>query len=327
MPVDRRLDEPALAHAHRDFARIRAGQSVAEALATLQGSDLQSRIVYFYVLDAQDRLCGVLPTRRLLLASPSSRVEEIMDRRVISLPAEATLLDACEFFITHRLLALPIVDSEGKLLGVIDVDRYTDEIRRLDAQHESDAIFQLIGVHVAAVRQANMGVQFRQRFPWLLCNIGGGLACAAIASLFARVLEQVVLLALFIPVVLSLAEAVSIQSLTLSLQLYQGPRAARSALAGRVARELALGLLLGAASGALVASMAALWSGAVPAALCILASMALAVMAGALLGLIVPWVLLRTQRDPKVASGPLVLALTDAATTTLYLGLSFWWLL
>jgi magnesium transporter len=327
MPADPRLDQPALAHAHRDFARIRAGQTVAEALGALQRSDLQSRIVYFYVLDAQDRLCGVLPTRRLLLAPPTTRVDEIMERRVISLPAEATLLDACEFFIAHRLLALPIVDESGKLLGVIDVDRYTDEIRRLDAQHESEAIFQLIGVHVAAVRQAHLAEQFRRRFPWLLCNIGGGLACAAIAGAFSRVLQQVLILALFIPVVLSLAEAVSIQSLTFSMQLCQGPGAALAALARRLVREAAMGLMLGAAGGALVAVTALLWQGAARTALCILASMAIAVMAGAMLGLLIPWALHRAQRDPKLASGPLVLALTDATATTLYLGLASWWLL
>lgn len=327
MPVEQRFEEPALAHAHRDFARIRAGQSVAEALATLQGSELQSRIVYFYVLDGEDRLCGVLPTRRLLLAAPTTRVDEIMERRVISLPAKATLLDACEFFIAHRLLALPIVDDQGKLLGVIDVDRYTDEVRRLDAQHESDAIFQLIGVHVAAVRQAAWGEQFRRRFPWLLCNIGGGLTCAAITGLFSRVLEQVLLLALFIPVVLSLAEAVSIQSLTIGLQLHAGPKESLAALARRLFREFGLGLMLGAASGTLVAIASLVWQAAARTALCILASMALAVMAGAALGLVVPWGLLRARRDPKVASGPLVLAATDATAITFYLGLAAWWLL
>lgn len=326
MPVDPRFEEPALAHAHRDFARIRLGQSVAEALATLQGSDLQSRIVYFYVLDAEDRLCGVLPTRRLLLAPPATRVDEIMERRVISLPARATLLDACEFFIAHRLLALPIVDEQGKLLAVIDVDRYTDEVRRLDAQHESDAIFQLIGVHVAAVRQAALGEQFRRRFPWLLCNIGGGLTCAAIAGLFSRVLDQVLLLAFFIPVVLSLAEAVSIQSLTIGLQLHSGARESLGALSRRLFREAGLGLMLGAVSGTLVATTSLMWRVAAGTALCILASMALGMMAAAMLGLVIPWVLLRTQRDP-MASGPLVLAATDATATTLYLGLATWWLL
>ena len=327
MTLDHRLHQPALDHAHRDFARIRAGQSVAEALATLQGSELHSRIVYFYVLDAQERLCGVLPTRRLLLANPATCVDDLMERRVISLPADATLLDACEFFIAHRLLALPIVDQQGKLLGVIDVDRYTDEIRRLDAQHEADAIFQLIGLHVAEVRRGGVREQFRGRFPWLLCNVGGGLACAAIAGLFTPVLQRVLLLALFIPVVLSLAEAVSIQSLTLSLQLYQGSSTALSAVARRLAREAVLGLTLGAAAGGLVALAVLIGRGSWHTALCVFASIAGAVMCAAWLGMVLPWLLLRARRDPKVASGPLVLAATDAATTTLYLALATWWLL
>ena len=81
-----------------------------------------ARIVYFYVVDDEDRLKGVIPAKSLLLSPPEARVDDIMLRHVIAIPAGATVLDACEFFVLHRFLAFPVVDANRRLLGAIDVD-------------------------------------------------------------------------------------------------------------------------------------------------------------------------------------------------------------
>ena len=299
---------------------------MAEALAEIRRSALESRIVYWYVTDEAGRLQGVVPTRRLLMSAPATPVREIMVRRVVALPREATLLDACEQFILHRLLALPIVDAEGRVMGVIDVDQYTNEICELDEREQSDEIFQLIGVRLAQVRRGSLPALFGTRFPWLLCNIAGGLACAFIGGAFESVLEQAVAIALFIPVVLALAESVSIQSLTLALQLQARRPAGWRPMARALAAELPMGLMLGTTCGAIVAAVAWLWQRQLPVAACLLASIALSVVLAALSGLLVPSLLHRMQRDPRVAAGPVALALTDVATMSVYLGLS-WWLL
>jgi len=325
-PSDR-LAEPAIAHAHFDFARILITDTVGEALAAVRSSEIRSRIVYFYVLDRDDRLVGVVPTRRLLLSPLDTPVAELMVRNVIALPHTATLLDACELFILHRLLALPIVDDRGRMLGVIDVEQYTDEIREMDLWEESNDIFQLIGVRIAQVQRAPLGTHFARRFPWLLCNIGGGLACALIGGFFQAVLDQVILLALFIPVVLALAESVSIQALTLTLQAQHGGRTRWPQVLASLRRELPLGVLLGAACGMLVALAAGLWQGHWAAAAVMLTGITLSVTTATLLGLLVPSAMLAFERDPKVASGPLTLAVTDMLTMVYYLGLATWWLL
>lgn len=330
MPVDplrQRLSQPALAHAHQDFPRISVGHSVGQALAAVQHSQIASRIVYFYVLDDEGRLQGVVPTRRLLLSPPETPVAEIMVRPVIRLPREATLLDACEMFLLHRLLALPVVDGEGRMIGVIDVDEYTDELTELGDVEQASDVFQLIGVRLAQLKDASLGAHFRSRFPWLLCNIGGGLACAFIGAMFQATLDQVIVLALFIPVVLALAESVSVQSLTLTLQAQHGTRIAWKMVLGALARELPLGLALGGACGLLVAIVAGLWQWELGLAACILASILLSVATATLLGLLVPSILMAAQRDPQVASGPITLAVTDMLTMVYYLGLATWWLI
>jgi magnesium transporter len=227
----------------------------------------------------------------------------------------------------HKLLALPVVDEEKRLIGVVDIEQYADEIHDLDVREQAADIFQLIGVRISLVRDNSVWKHFTNRFPWLLCNIGGGLACALVAGLFQGVLNEVIALALFIPVVLALAESVSIQSLTITLQSQHGNQVKWDRVLTTFARELPLGMLLGLSCGLLVGLVAWFWPGDHPVALTLLASIGLSVTAATLFGLLVPSILLAVQSDPRVASGPITLALTDITTTVLYLGLATWWLL
>ena len=95
---------------------------MVEALAAIRENPPANRIIYFYVVDEQGRLCGVVPTRRLLLSSLDRRIADIMIRDVIAIPQTATVLEACEMFTLHRLLAFPVVDESRRLLGMIDIE-------------------------------------------------------------------------------------------------------------------------------------------------------------------------------------------------------------
>src|SRR5262245_40365915 len=147
-----------------DFPQLRERQTVGEALDWLRRHPPPGRIIYFYVADDDGRLRGVVPTRRLVLSPPDRPVAEIMVRPVIALPARATVLEACEFFIQHRLLAFPVVDAGRHLLGVVDMELYTDEVGFLGDATKRDDLFQLLGVHVAGAQQDSPLLAFRRRF-------------------------------------------------------------------------------------------------------------------------------------------------------------------
>jgi magnesium transporter len=316
------LNQSVMEHARTDFARISVDRTVGEALDEVRVSNIGGRIVYFYVLDDEGRLCGVIPTRALLLSAPDVAVRDVMVKSVITVPPTATLFDACELFILHRLLAFPIVDADRRMIGVIDVERYTHELLDLGDRELSNDIFQIIGVRLAQVQKASLPRVIRFRLPWLLCNIAGGLACAVLANQFDWLMQEVIALALFIPIVLALGESVSIQSLTLTLQAHHGaPKGARRWLRELTA-ELPVGLVLGAATGGIVAMVVWLWLGLPWVAASILLSVTLAVATAALLGLAVPAVLWSLQRDPQVAAGPITLTLTDLATLGFYFGIA-----
>jgi magnesium transporter len=271
------------------------------------------------------RLVGVVPTRRLLLAPSDKVIAEIMIAAVVAIPDGATVLEACEFFTLHRLLAFPVVDAHRRLIGVVDVDLYTEELAETGEEGPSDRddIFQLIGVRLTRSQQARPLRAFRGRFPWLLCNIAGGTLAAILAGLYQDQLNwQRAVLALFIPVVLALAESVAIQSVTLTLDSMRGTIPTWRDLLQRVRHEVMTGLLLGAAAGLLVGAIAALWQGIALLFVIVLGGIAIGVTGGAVCGLAIPYALHLLSRDPQVAAGPIALATADVIVLLAYFNLA-----
>ncbi len=312
------LDDPIFAHLSRDFVPLNESATAGQALERLRSQPLGEKIVYFYVVDDGDRLVGVVPTRRLLMAGQDVPIASIMVREVVTLPTWATVRDACDLFISRKLLALPVVDSDGCLHGVADIGLFTREIADVASRQSADDAFQLIGIHL----RPNLGpwAGFRDRFPWLLTNVSGGLMAAFVTSRYESLLDAVVVLALFIPVVLALAESVSIQSLTLTLQSLHGGSGAPS---GRsLSKELATAALLGLGCGGAVGAVAGVWHHSAILAATITIAIALSMMTASALGVVLPSVLRAMRRDPNIAAGPLVLALADLATLLFYFNLA-----
>ncbi len=315
------LNEPVAEHMRTELARLRVEQTVGEALDAIRQSPPPARIVYFYVVDDEDRLQGVIPVRSLLLSPPDSKLADIMLRRVIAVPADATVLDACEFFVMHRFLAFPVIDDHRHLIGAIDVELYTDELRDLGGGL-SDDLFQLIGVHLTRARQRNPWTAFRMRFPWLMCNISGGIVAAILTGVFEEELTRAVALAMFIPVVLALAESVSIQSVSLAVQLLRGKPPTWQAIFHKLNYEFVVGALLGGAAGLMVGGAAMAWLGQLHVAFSVAGGIVGGVIAAAMLGAIVPYLLRRFKLDPQVAAGPMVLAATDLFTLLCYFNIA-----
>ncbi len=318
---EKRFHEPISAHLRRDFTALRSDQTVDEALQSLRTRQLAEEIVYFYVLDETGRLTGVVPTRRLLMSAPETPISEIMVRQVITIPDTATVLEACEFFILHRLLAFPVVDRDKRLLGVVEVGLFTEGVFDVAENKSAEAAFQLIGIHLARKRHSPLA-GFKDRFPWLLANITGGLLCALVAALYEDLLDVVVVLALFIPIVLALAESVSIQSVTLTLQEFTTSRVDWRGFAASLGKEFLTAALLGLASGGLVAAVVWIWKSTPLVALVIWASITLSMITACLLGVALPTIIHALRKDPTVAAGPIVLATADIATLLVYFNLA-----
>jgi magnesium transporter len=210
------------------------------------------------------------------------------------------------------------------MLGVVDVDLYTNELADLDRREDLDDLFQLIGVHYQESQARSPLAGFASRFPWLVANIAGGLVAAFLSGLFQQELERAVALAMFIPVVLALAESVSIQSVSIALQRLHGRRPTVASLLRDVRTESATGFLLGGTAAATVATVALAWLGQGPVVVALLGGITGGVVAAAIIGVSIPNLLRLLSWEPQVAAGPIALAATDMVTLTVYLCLAHW---
>ena len=231
---------------------VHPDQTIEEALTCVREKDIHEKIVYFYVVSTEGKLVGVVPTRRLLLRSPKTFIREIMDTKVICLLDKQSLRDALAVFESHHLLALPVVDEEQHFLGVIDVQLYMEEtVDVINARRRND-IFQVLGLYLEEGKRLTTWKSYGLRMPWVFCNMFGGIACAVISKAFELVLAKVLILAMFIPLVLSLSESISMQSMTLSLQSVQKRHHHFGYFARLILREWRTLLLIGATCGLVV---------------------------------------------------------------------------
>lgn len=306
---------------------LQAAQSIEEAIASLRKQRVDEKIIYFYVVDDKDRLKGVVSTRTLLLKNPELKVADVMDKTVIRISADQTLYDAMEYLTAHRLLALPAIDEEDRLVGVINVDTYMEKSAKVGHAAASHEIFQILGMTLEEGRRRNLWHTYRLRMPWILCNMMGGTACAVISRIFEPVLLKVILLAMFIPLVLTVSESISMQSMTQSLQLVRKQKLSWYKLIERAFGEWKIILLLAFTCGLAVGFISLFWGGGLRPALTIGVGLTMSITLSASIGTAIPLFLHAKEFDPKVAAGPVVLMFSDVITTVIYLGLSTLWLL
>ncbi|MBX9743775.1 MAG: magnesium transporter [Chlamydiales bacterium] len=300
---------------------------VEEALVALRQKNIQQKIIYFYVVDDRQKLKGVVSTRQLLLADPNHLIEEMMQDTVIKVRGSQTLQEVMQLFSFHSLLALPVVDEEERLLGMIDVQMMTDQSVDVGDLQSRSELFQMIGLTLEDEKKIPMLYLYRRRMPWILCNVFSGMVCAIISRHYELVLGKYLLLAFFIPLVLTLSESTSMQSMTQSLLFLRRPRLVWKVAFLRGLREWRLMIFIGLSLAALVGGLSLFWGEGLWPSFCIGVGIFTGISFSVLFGIGLPVILHKWKLDPKVASGPVVLMLADMITTAIYLGFASWLLL
>ena len=319
------FNDPIARHCRVDQPLLRADMTVEQALGAIRQQGLGERIIYFYAVDEHDRLAGVLPTRRLLTAPPDTTLGELMVKRVIAIPATATVLDACEFFVLYKFFAFPVVDADRHVIGVVDIGLFTAEMleeRDENIAAQADEIFEALGFRLSHLRGASAWRVFRHRFPWLLATIFSGTMCALLAGAFEATIASSVVIAFFLTMVLGLNESVSMQTMTVTIQALRSQTVTSSWFKVAFLRELRSAVLLGLGCGALVVMIVLLWRKELTAALAIGGSIGLSLVTACLFGVSIPSLLHSLKLDPKIAAGPVTLAVTDFVALAFYFGIA-----
>ncbi|MEW6217877.1 MAG: magnesium transporter [Candidatus Bipolaricaulota bacterium] len=316
---DSHLRRPVMAVIRQDAPLLRLDFTVGEALESVRAHGIGDRPFYFYVVDEAGTLVGVVPTRRLLTAPLDRRLADLVVRPVRTVPKGATVLQAYEMMLQHKLLALPVVDEGGHLLGLVDVNALLNE--PVDPG-DTDAVFETVGLHVAQARLASPAKALRVRFPWLVATLASGVLCALLISVFEVTLEKSLLLAFFLTLALGLGESVSMQSAAVTILALRAKRPSWRWYVAAVRREAGAALLLGAVCGLIVGAVVWGWLGERVPAVAIGLSLVFSITAASTFGLSIPTLLHALKLDPKIAAGPLVLAVSDIWTVLFYFGIA-----
>lgn len=320
------FNAPVADHARRDFPLLDAGMRVGEALERIRREGVGERVIYFYAIDEQERLVGVVPTRRLLTAALETPLRQIMVPRVVAVPATATVLDACEFFVLYKFLAFPVVDEQRRVVGIIDANLFAEEILEGDESEDRQRptglvgpeFFEALGFHLEQIRGASPWQGFRFRFPWLLVTVTGGTLSAVLARFFEATLARSLVLAFFLTMVLALNESVSMQSMSVTIHALRSVSVTTRWLVTAFRREVSTAILLGMACGCVVSAIVWLWRNDFAGAFVIGGSIALSLVTACALGLGVPSLLHRLKLDLRIAAGPVTLALADFVALVIY---------
>lgn len=303
-----------------DYATLRPDMTAPQALEALrrQASDVET-VYYAYVVDAGHKLVGVVSLRDLLLARSLQTVAEIMETDPVTIRVDGEQEEAATLIARYDLLALPVVDESGRMVGIVTQDDAMD----VAEEEATEDIYKAstVGEFEGSVRDAPLFSLYRARIFWLVLLVFGNIFSGAGISFFEDTIAGNLALLFFLPLLIGSGGNAGAQSATLMVRaLATGD--VRGADWGRMlGRELAIGLALGLTMALAVSGVGVVRAG-VDVTLVVAGAMVLIVLIGALIGVSLPFLLSKFRLDPATASGPLVTSIADVTGVLIYFGLA-----
>jgi magnesium transporter len=298
---------------HKD---ITAQQAIAHLKVNLPDAEIA---YYLYVVDDNVKLVGVVSLLQIVVASSDTCIVDIMNPEVISVFADTDQEATARLMARYDLLALPVVDHNFQLLGVITHD---DMVAVLE-EEETEDIYRLGGVPDERVSPTVAPqIALRARLPWLVLNMGTALLSALVLSLFENTIAQLAVLAVFFPIVAGVSGSAGTQTLTVTVRgLALGEVSSRDGIPA-LTREVLIGLANGFVLGSLIALIALLWKGSPILGLVVGLATFLNLIAAGFAGVLVPLGMSVIRLDPALASPVLVSTLTDTLGYLIYLSIA-----
>lgn len=275
-------------------------------------------VYYLYVVDEEGKLKGVLSLRDLIIASPETRIHEIMYERVVSVPIDMDQEEVARLIEKYDFLAVPVLDKHQRLVGIITVDDAMDVL----AEEASEDMAKLGGIGGGEPGSLDISVNAidaaKKRIPWLALLLCIGIFSGNIISQFKDTLQSVVVLAFFIPVIAGMAGNTGTQSLAVVIRgLATGQFAGKDTIK-LIKREAGVGLIIATTNGILISLIAAVWQRNIILGFVIGLALWITLFVATLAGTIVPLVIAKLRIDPAIASGPFITTINDILGLTIY---------
>ncbi|MBI4887957.1 MAG: magnesium transporter [Acidobacteria bacterium] len=292
--------------------------TVGEAITELQTNRDVEMVFYLYVVDGRRHLVGVTSLRRLLLVSPETPLKRIMAADIISARVDMDQEEVARQVASYNLLAIPVVDEENKLVGVITVDDVIDVIK----DEATEDIYRLAGVAGDERAFTPAGESLRKRLPWLGVNLVTAFLAASVVALFEGTIDRITALAVFMPIVAGMGGNAATQTLTVIIRAIALGELTWTNARKALLKEAAVGLGNGVVLGLVAAAVAWATRGSPGLGLVLCAAMIINMFVAATAGTLIPLGLRAANVDPALASSVFITTLTDVFGFFSFLGLA-----
>lgn len=302
-----------------EYVSVYRNQTVEETFKQMKTEAPEAETIYYtYVLDESKRLVGVLSLRSLVIAEPTDLVNDIMSDNAISVSAGRDQEDVAQMIRDYDFLALPVVDFQNHLLGIITVD---DIIDVMDAEAHEDysklaAISEIDSPDSVPIKSA------KKRLPWLIILMFLGMITASLIGSFEETLEKVPIVAIFIPLIAGMAGNAGTQSLAVAVRGIATGEYGKGSKLILIFKEALTGIIIGITIAILITLLITVWKGNFYLGLLVGSSILVTLIVATLSGALIPLFMNKLNIDPAVASGPFITTLNDITSVLIYFGLA-----
>ena len=301
-----------------EFFSLSEDTTAQEAIRRLQRATDAEMVFYIYVTDKDDHLVGVLSLRQLLTVPPDTPLKNIMARDVMSVSVDMDQEEVARQVARYNLLAIPVVEKDNTLVGIITVDDVVDVIR----EEATEDMLKMAGATEEDTFMKSSSLDSaRRRLPWLFTNLAGSLFSGAILWYFRYTIQEVVAIVSFIPVIAAMGGNVGLQSSTLIIRGLATGLIELTDVRTVFFREIKVGLLMGFACGVILTIVGWIWHQAFL-GMVVGISLIIAFVVSTSMATFMPILLKRMKVDPAVAAGPFVTTANDITGITIYLSLA-----
>ena len=292
--------------------------TVGEAITALQSSRDVEMVFYLYVVDARRHLVGVTSLRRLLLVSPETPLKRIMTPELTSVRVDTDQEEVARQVASYNLLAVPVVDEENKLVGIVTVDDVIDVIK----DEAAEDLLRLAGVSGDERIETPVWEALRKRLPWLGINLATAFVAASVVAMFESTIQQVTALAVFMPIVAGMGGNAATQTLSVIVRGLALGEVSFASARKALAKEAAIGLGNGVVLGLVAAGVCVVTRQDPMLGLMLGMAMLVNLFVAATAGTMVPLGLKALKVDPALGSSVFITTFTDVVGFAAFLGLA-----
>jgi magnesium transporter len=304
-----------------EFIALPEDLTAEETINKIRELSPEAEMVYYiYIIDKKERLIGVISLRDLIIANPKAKISEVMEKDVISVLDTEDQETVARVISDYYFLALPVIDKRGVLLGIITVDDVIDVLE----EEVTEDIHKMVGsseVYEDKLIKANSLTRAKARIPWLFICLVGDIISGLIIKFHSGILQTIIAMAFFIPIILDMGGNVGSQSSTVTVRALATGQIEIDELWKNIWAEVKVGCIIGLVVGVVMSFIALLWQNNYLLGLLIGISLGVTMITATTMGALLPLIFTKIKIDPAISAGPFITTAIDVSGLLIYFGL------